>query len=90
MPTTVLVLVIVGVISLVWTYTFVAVNQVQKVLDRSDEVDLLLNKLRVANAELAEANGQLDSMRRATATELDTKSTFFPVPATISGSACTR
>ena len=77
MPATVLILIIVGVISLVWTYTFVAVNQVRKVLDRSDEVDLLLNKLRVANAELAEANGQLDSMRRATATELDTKSTFF-------------
>lgn len=60
-----------------WACVFLEVNQVQSILNRSDEADLLLAQLHETNAELKAANGLLDSMRQSARSELESRSMFF-------------
>jgi signal transduction histidine kinase len=60
-----------------WARVFLEVNQIQSILDRSDEVDLLMARLHQTNAELTVANTALDSMRQSARSELETRSMFF-------------
>jgi signal transduction histidine kinase len=66
-----------GVGSVLWACAYLEINQVKGILDRSDEVELLLARLHDANAELAAANTTLDAMRSDAAHELETRSVFF-------------
>ena len=65
----------VGVV--MWACAFLHIHQLQTVLDKSDEVDLLVATLHQANADLTTANATLDSMRGAAAGELEARSIFF-------------
>ena len=76
-PGSVLFFLVLGVVSVLWACAYLEINQVKTILDRSDEVELLLARLHDANAELASANTTLDAMRNEAAAELETRSVFF-------------
>ena len=76
-PGSVLFILALGVGSVLWACAYLEINQVKTILDRSDEVELLLARLHDANAELASANTTLDAMKNEAATELETRSVFF-------------
>lgn len=65
----------VGVV--LWASSYLQFHQVKNILNRSDEVDLLLARLHRANAELTSANSTLDTMNSAATTELEHRSMFF-------------
>jgi signal transduction histidine kinase len=67
----------VSVALVLWACVFLEVNQVQSILNRSDEADLLLARLHQSNAELKQANGLLDAMRQSARSELESRSMFF-------------
>ena len=69
--------VILVVALLLWACAYLQVQQVQAILDRSDEVNLLLHGLRTANADLQDANAALSTMRRNATSELEARSLFF-------------
>lgn len=70
-------IVAISVALVLWACVFLHVNQVQSILNRSDEADLLLARLHETNTELNVANGLLDSMRQSASSELEARSMFF-------------
>ena len=60
-----------------WACVYLHVKQVRTILDRSDEIDLLVARLHVANEELKSANGSLATLRNDAASELAARSLFF-------------
>lgn len=76
-PGSVLLLLVLGVGSVLWACVYLEISQVKKILDRSDEVDLLVARLHDANAELASANTTLEAMKNEAAAELEIRSMFF-------------
>ena len=73
----VLLLLIAIVVVVLWACVFLQVNQIQPILDRSDEVELLLAKLHDVNETLTKTNGALQDMRNDAASELESRSMFF-------------
>jgi signal transduction histidine kinase len=65
----------VGVV--LWASSYLQVHQVKNILNRSDEVDLLLARLHRANGELTAANSTLDAMNSTATAELEHRSMFF-------------
>lgn len=76
-PGPVLVLLAAGVFGVLWACVFLEINQVRSILDRSDEVDLLVARLRDANDKLTAANSELDGMRSQAARVLEARNAFF-------------
>jgi signal transduction histidine kinase len=76
-PGPVLLVLALGVGAVIWACVYLEISQVQPILNRSDEVELLLAKLRDTNRELNQVNHELDSMRRDAASALETRSMFF-------------
>jgi signal transduction histidine kinase len=70
-------MVAVSVALILWACVYVHVKQVQAILDRSDEIDLLVARLHVANEELKDANSTLATLRNEAASELAARSLFF-------------
>ena len=68
---------VLGVSIVLWACAYLQVQRVQTILDRSDEVDLLVASLHRANEELKSTNATLNSMRNAAASELESRSIFF-------------
>ena len=76
-PGPVLLLMSAGVFGVLWACVFLEINQVRSILDRSDEVDLLVARLRDANEKLTEANSELDGMHSQAARVLEARNAFF-------------
>jgi signal transduction histidine kinase len=68
---------VLGVSIVLWACSYLQIQRVQTILDRSDEVDLLVANLHRTNEELKSTNSTLDSMRSAAASELNSRSMFF-------------
>lgn len=68
---------VLGVSIVLWACAYLQIQRVQTVLDRSDEVDLLVASLHRVNEELVSTNAELDSMRNAAASKLESRSMFF-------------
>jgi signal transduction histidine kinase len=62
---------------ILWACVYVHLKQVQTILDRSDEIDLLVARLHSANVELNSANSTLATLRNEAASELTARSLFF-------------
>ena len=76
-PAPMMVASVLGVSIVLWACAYLQVQRVQTILDRSDEVDLLVASLHRANENLKSTNAALDSMRSAAASELEDRSMFF-------------
>lgn len=77
MPAPVLIVMVSSVAMVLWTGIYLTVKQLRPILDRSDEVELLVAKLHDANLELTGANRMLDEMRKDAASRLESRSMFF-------------
>jgi signal transduction histidine kinase len=71
------VFVAVGVMLVIAACIYFQASQVRDILDRSDQVDLLLADLHRANADLLATNRLIKSLRDATSDELGARTRFF-------------
>jgi signal transduction histidine kinase len=76
-PGPVLLLLAAGVFGVLWACVFLEIDQVRSILDRSDEVELLVARLRDTNEKLTASNNELDGMRGQAARVLEARNAFF-------------